>query len=236
MTMLQNLRRIMTQVPVLGPLGVRLYALCRRRAFPGSAAYWQARYRAGGCSGVGSYGRLAEFKAQVLNDFVTQQQIQSVIEFGCGDGNQLALARYPRYIGLDVSSAVLARCRGRFADDSTKSFYLYDPLAFLDNQRLFRADLALSLDVIFHNVEDEPYEEYMTHLFQAATKFVVVYSSDFDQRTDSAHVRHRRFTDWVAANRPDWTVLDHVPNPYPYSPSDPETSSADFFIFRPRPA
>ena len=53
----------------------------RRLGFRGSAAYWDARYRAGGNSGAGSYGRLAAFKAEVLNEFVRRRGIRSIVEF-----------------------------------------------------------------------------------------------------------------------------------------------------------
>jgi hypothetical protein len=56
-----------------------------------SAAYWEARYRAGGHSGAGSRGRLAAFKADFLNALIRDNAIASAIEFGCGDGGQLAL-------------------------------------------------------------------------------------------------------------------------------------------------
>ena len=55
----------------------------------------EKRYSAGGNSGAGSYSQLAEFKAQVLNRFVATHDVKHIIEFGSGDGNQLALAEYP---------------------------------------------------------------------------------------------------------------------------------------------
>ena len=72
-----------------------------------SKNYWEEHYQAGGNSGSGSYGRLASFKALIINEFVSENQISSVIEFGCGDGNQLALANYPEYVGLDVSPTTI---------------------------------------------------------------------------------------------------------------------------------
>src|SRR5689334_14993422 len=83
----------------------------------GSASYWADRYQAGGNSGVGSYGVLADFKAATLNDFVAANNVGSVIEFGCGDGNQLSLANYPRYLGLDVAKGAIELCRTRFGGD-----------------------------------------------------------------------------------------------------------------------
>src|SRR5665213_2293432 len=82
--------------------------------FPGSGTYWNRRYGVGGNSGAGSYGRLAEFKAKYLNGFVAREGVASVIEFGCGDGNQLSLADYSAYFGVDVSRRAIRHCRNRF--------------------------------------------------------------------------------------------------------------------------
>src|ERR1700719_5232063 len=82
-----------------------------------SAGYWEGRYNQGGNSGEGSYGQLADFKARVLNDFIKEKDIQSAIEFGCGDGNQLAKIAYPKYIGLDVSATIIKKCIEKFKPD-----------------------------------------------------------------------------------------------------------------------
>ncbi len=80
--------------------------LGRRRAFD-ARAYWENRYRRGGTSGAGSEGALADYKARFVNDFVAEHRIDSVIEFGCGDGRQLEGMRYPRYLGLAWSRVLL---------------------------------------------------------------------------------------------------------------------------------
>lgn len=104
--------------------GVRRVSLLRQRfAFTGSARYWDRHYARGGTSGAGSYGPLAGAKAEFLNNFVIKNRISSVIEFGCGDGHQLSLADYPRYIGLDVSRTAIELCKRTFMDDRTKSFF-----------------------------------------------------------------------------------------------------------------
>jgi hypothetical protein len=193
--------------------------------------YWDQRYRTGGNSGEGSYGRLAEFKAQVLNGLVEEFGITSLVEFGCGDGHQLSLGKYPRYIGLDVSPAAVVVSSQRFPNDPTKSFFLFDPFCFVDNHHLFQSDVALSIDVIYHLVEDAIFEAYMAALFGSAGRYVIVYSTDHDEYP-TAHVRHRRFTDWVARNRPGWKLVRRIPNAYPPPLADGQpTSAADFFVF-----
>src|ERR1700733_9306823 len=98
--------------------GVRRLSLLRQRGtFRGSARYWERNYARGGTSGEGSYDALAQGKAVFLNEFVRTREIRSVIEFGCGDGNQLSLADYSSYIGLDVSRSAIERCQHRFATD-----------------------------------------------------------------------------------------------------------------------
>ena len=106
----------MTVKGIIRPLpGVRQFSLLRQRIhFNSSADFWERRYAGGGSSGPGSYGTMAQGKANFLDAFVQSSNVQSIIEFGCGDGNQLSLARYPRYIGLDVSRSAIGLCRSRF--------------------------------------------------------------------------------------------------------------------------
>src|SRR5690242_8181522 len=66
-------------------------------AFPGSTVYWERRYQNKGNSGVGSYGEKAIYKANFLNAFVAEKEIKSVIELGCGDGNQLGYFKFREY-------------------------------------------------------------------------------------------------------------------------------------------
>jgi hypothetical protein len=201
-----------------------------RATFRGSADYWERRYARGGNSGDGSYGEVANFKAQALNHFVSQAGVGSVIEFGCGDGNQLALSTYPRYIGLDVSPTVVRLCADRFADDPSKSFYCYDPQAFFDRGRIFRADLSLSLDVLFHLVEQDQFEAYLRHLFNAGDRFVGIFAQDRDVPSPSPHVTDRAFTPWIRQNCPEWELMQVVENPH----KEHENTGADFYFYERR--
>src|SRR5690349_10767553 len=69
--------------------------MVNRVRYRSTSNYWESRYARGGNSGPGSYGRLAAWKAEFLNDFVRDNEVKSVVELGCGDGNQLRLMRYP---------------------------------------------------------------------------------------------------------------------------------------------
>ena len=97
--------------------------------FSGSA--WNLRYAQGGTSGSGSYGVLGVYKASMIDQFILHYKIQSIIDFGCGNGHQLLMFKeLPSYIGLDISSVALAECKHIFMNDIDKSFYLYEPGSF----------------------------------------------------------------------------------------------------------
>ena len=213
------MKRLIKSIPRL-----RLFAATR---FHGSENYWKNRYATGGHSGDGSYNQLAEFKADVLNRFVRENGIATVIEYGCGDGNQLRSARYPDYTGFDVSPDAVSQCRRQFSGDATKAFRSVSAYAGET------AELTLSLDVIYHLVEDEVYVSYMNRLFDSSERFVVIYSSNTNENPPdtAAHVRHRGFSEWVAEHRPGWKLIKHIPNEYPFNGDTKTGSFADFFIY-----
>lgn len=224
-----NLKQVINNIPVISPSARRIYDKWVKplKSFQGSEHYWIKRYDTGGDSGNGSYNQLAEFKADVLNKFVLENGITSVIEYGCGDGNQLGLAQYPKYIGFDVSPNALSRCLKRFSNDETKTFKLVNDY---DGET---AELTLSLDVIYHLIEDGVFVDYMNRLFDSSERFVVIYSSDTDENSKDmpSHVMHRNFSRWIKENKTGWTLVEHIPNMYPFDPDKKSGSFADFFIY-----
>lgn len=234
MTFLKAIHSSLQRVPFFGPLALASWARLKKLGFAGSREYWETRYAGGGTSGLGSYGEVAAFKAKVLNDFVRKHDIKTVIEFGCGDGNQLSLADYPSYIGLDISKSAIQLCIARFKEDTTKKFFLYEPDRFHDNQHLFTAELAVSLDVIYHLVEDTIFFAYMKHLFQASRKFVIIFSSDTDTNPAhlAPHVRNRCSSEWIRQNATGWKLMERIPNPFAGKSDLYVDAAADFFIYK----
>jgi hypothetical protein len=211
--------------PILGPIAELIYKTIG--PFSGSEDYWLKRYEEGGDSGDGSYGNLATFKARVLNEFVAGHHVGSVIEYGCGDGNQLKQAEYPSYTGFDISKKAVAICEKLFYGDKTKQFKL------VEDYNGERADLSLSLDVIYHLVEDAVFHAYMERLFDSADRYVIIYSSDTDEnpKLRPPHVKHRAFSKWVAANRVEWHLVSEVKNEFFSIKNAPGESFANFYIY-----
>ena len=193
-----------------------------------SKEYWETRYKQNGTSGSGSYGRLCDFKAKIINEFIVKNYVKNVAEFGCGDGNQLSKFRCYGYTGYDVSESIINKNIERFKSDHFKTFKMYDKY---DGEKY---DLSLSLDVIFHLVEDDVFEEYMNKLFDSSKKYVIIYSSNGQTTIKlSEHLKDRKFTDWVYDKKPNFKLIEKIDNPYPFIESDPSnTSMSDFYIFQ----
>ena len=228
-----SIKEQIKKIPVIGNWARQLYAKIttnqpKPKPFPGSHEYWEQRYSSGGNSGAGSYEKFAEFKAEIINNFISKHDIKTVIEFGSGDGNQLLLSNYPSYIGFDVSQTVIDLCKAKFSNDTTKTFKRLNKYAGEVS------DLSLSLDVIYHLIEDEIFENHMQTLFKAASRYVIIYASDTDENSEykGTHVKHRKFTKWIQENIPNWQLIEHIPNRYPYNGNYETSSFADFYIFK----
>lgn len=95
------------------------------------------------------------------------------------------------------------------------------------------AELTLSLDVIYHLIEDQTFIDYMNTLFKASNKFVIIYSSNTDKNKLSApHVKHRKFTDWVEKNQTSFKLIEYIPNKYPFDGNGEKPSFSNFFIYK----
>lgn len=194
-----------------------------------SKNYWENRYKRGGTSGSGSYNNLATFKANIINDFIKENKIKNVIDYGVGDGNQLKLldTKNIDYVGIDVSSTAIENCKKIF-DDEAKHFYLDTEV-----KKDLCSELVLSCDVIYHLIEDKIYFEYLDNIFNWATKFVIIYARDEDIDL-STHVKFRKFTDCIKKKYSKWKLIKYIPNKYPQTDlrqDSTTTSPSDFFIY-----
>ncbi len=211
-------------IPILDSAGKILYEyenVIETENF-NSSDYWENRYKMGGNSGDGSYNKLAEFKADVLNEFVKRNKIDSVVEWGFGDGSQLSLLHIPHYIGYDVAQTAVQICKDKFYGDKSKEFLYYNGSRI---DELYKADMAISLDVLYHLVEDDKFENYMSNLFNSADRYVCIYSSNYNAKQDAVHIKRRKFSDYIQNNFTDWELMEVIRNPY-------ETSHSEFFIYR----
>lgn len=191
-------------------------------------AYWDNRYNTGGNSGNGSYGELNNFKVNFINNFIKEKNIETVIDFGCGDGNQLMQTNYKKYLGLDVAKSSIKKCLKLFNNQKNKSFLLYDPMYFVNNN-FFKADLVICIDVLYHIIPEEDFIKTLKDIFSCSKKYVILYTSIDAYKTEpyrvGAHVRHRDtmfFLEKIENYRITGIVANALPN----------LSSASFIILQ----
>lgn len=192
--------------------------------------HWNERYKNGGNSGNGSYGRLASFKAAIINDFISEKNIKSAIEFGVGDGHNLGFYKIDDFLGLDVSPKVIEICKNRYQNDGSKQFAVIKPLDEFSCDRKF--DCSLSIDVLYHLVEQDVYETHLNNLFASSDKFVIIYAWDTDEEEGmnlSVHVKPRKFTKYISSKFSNWELIGNVKQIY-------KESSSDFFFYEKSPA
>jgi trans-aconitate methyltransferase len=161
--------------------------------------YWERRYREGKRgSGPGSCGAEAERKAVFVNALIAERHVNRVVDWGCGDGVIAAMLHCRRYVGIDVSPTALALCEERVRLPR-RTWVQFDGWKTPD---LPPAQLALSLDVIFHLTEERYYRRHLRLLFGSAP-LVCIHSSNVDEEGE-AHVLHREFLPDVPKG---WEIL-----------------------------
>ena len=188
-----------------------------------STKYWEERYYNGGHSGNGSYGFLAEYKRDFINQFILENKIKSLLEYGCGDCNQLSMIECDRIIGVDVSETAIDICKTILPESKFIS---------LESEKFpkEKTDLLLSLDVIYHLIEDNVYDKYISNIIKHGSEYLIIYSANFESNSKFAkHVRPRKFTN----NKrliDKYVLKKHIKNIYS---SDDHTkgSFSDWYIF-----
>ena len=195
-----------------------------------SSKYWENRYKKGQNSGSGSYGRLAQWKAEIINNFINENKVKSIIDYGVGDGNQLSLLNTINisYYGIDVSKTVIDKLSKKYKNDTTKEFH-HISSKILD----FTSELTLSCDVLYHLIDDDVFINYLDNLFRMSEKYVIIYANAINQNHQCKHVKFRNFIIDIERLYPEWKLINYIPNKYPIIDKESNnTSFSDFFIYQ----
>jgi SAM-dependent methyltransferase len=134
-----------------------------------NALFWNHRYERDPAlgSGIGSRGQNLLHKRATVSAFLNQVKPKEVLDVGCGDcevlsGMELAAS----YLGVDISSSIIARNERRFAD---KAFACLDFAALVDVHK-YRADTVLCFEVLIHQHRWDEYVRLVANLVAATRK------------------------------------------------------------------
>lgn len=167
-------------------------------------AYWEKRYGNGGTSGWGSHNpQSVLFKSSYINELIKNYSIKTIVELGCGDGNQLEkFVGYDKYYGYDISTNILDNCRLQFIYHKNIEFVR-------DINELFvrKYDLVLSLDVVYHLVDDILFEKHINDLF-TLSNIITLFTTNIDETVPVKHIKNRCVTEYINKKNWDYTLID----------------------------
>jgi SAM-dependent methyltransferase len=109
-------------------------------------------------------------------------EVQSVLDLGCGDGFVASMIEVEQYVGFDLSESALKIARERMPNHRFLSV----------TPRLMKFDLMVSMDVMHHLVTEEVYRSYLKVLFSDLSDLVLVYGTNH-RLSGRPHVLHREW-------------------------------------------
>ena len=184
-------------------------------------SYWNNRYQNGGNSGEGSYNDYATHKASVVNNLINKDNINIISEYGCGDGNQVGLFKgFKEYHGYDISPYIISKCKEVYKNRADMYFYY-------EKSELPKSDLSLSLDVIYHIMDDKDLENYLIFMFNNSDKYVLIFSSNHDNNEENKVkdiMVHRIITDIIKRIVVNFELVGVIDNNL--------KTSAKFFLYK----
>ena len=184
--------------------------------FSNSARYWEERYYYGGNSGKGSYFQKASEKADYLNAKINQFNIDTIVDIGCGDGNNLKLFEIRNYYGFDVSKTIINSNKKLFSQDQNKKFVLMDDnfektLVEIRNKKETKNLICVSFDVIGHLVEDNIYQTHLNNFSLLNPDYLIISNYDKDEKYDLSmpHIKQRNYSKDLINN--GWKLIEVHP-------------------------
>jgi 2-polyprenyl-3-methyl-5-hydroxy-6-metoxy-1,4-benzoquinol methylase len=125
----------------------------------------------GELSGSGSYGHAADEYVAFLTAFVKEQDIQSILDIGCGDFNIGARVapHVPCYHAVDVSARIIAINKSRFASMTNVDFRQVNACT----EPLVKADLVTVRQVLQH-LTNAQIEMILKNIERTEPKFALI--------------------------------------------------------------
>lgn len=167
-----------------------------------TAKYWENCY----ASGAGSEGERYKIKRDYINSIIEKYNINSVVDFGCGDGRQIKELNIKKYYGIDVSKTAVEKCQLLYKDRKGWEFEI------LNRAVIPQSDLAMSIDTIYHLIEENECRKHLDNLFSCAN-YVLIYGNytERDNPRPAKHMLFRENIDYLAKNYPNWILLEKYP-------------------------
>jgi len=145
--------------------------------------WWNEWYKGGGTSGQGSRGDLLEFKSDYINTYFRQDAIQTVFDYGCGDGWLAGNLECKNYLGMDVSAEAVMMCKKKI---NRPNFYFelvesnlisgnYIDLKCVDRFAI-KPEAIICIDMLYHVMDNELVNKIIESIFSSSARMIVLYT------------------------------------------------------------
>jgi len=172
--------------------------------------YWEDRYKKGQNSGSGSYGQNADFKAEIVNRVIDEYKCKDMVEFGCGDANQMNLFKRIPYVGYDISPTIITQNRAKYKNMKDVIFQDIDMGCTFDKFK----DISICVDVLFHLTIEEDWLKLIDHVCNAAKKVIVITTNTEEVKEEYfPHVNFKRRILPVLDSRSDVIIEEVITQP-----------------------
>jgi SAM-dependent methyltransferase len=134
--------------------------------------FWNERYESLPAlgSGPGSRAHSAWIKRRLIERYIAERGVRSILDFGCGDMFWFpATASGIAYTGVDISDVIIASNRQRLPHCE----FLHHDIAAAALQR--NADLVTCFDVLIHQLEPRQFRSMLANVL-ASTKHLALIS------------------------------------------------------------
>lgn len=132
-----------------------------------SQNYWESRYKLGSTSGIGSTGKVRDWKWRIIKNYLTQ--VDDVIDIGCGDLSFWDGKNCKHYVGVDISETILERNR---KSRLNWNFILADASTPLQ----IRGRIVFCFDLLFHIIDDFSYNRIIENIATYTNEWLFVFT------------------------------------------------------------
>ena len=132
-------------------------------------AFWNRRYKS--CpqgSGVGSRGEFAKVKLAHVQKCMKEEEIESIVDLGCGDLYWIKHLDTLKYTGVDFSQTVIAKNR------QIKPKWVFKCIDFSEEEIDEKADLTICLDVLIHQPTFRQHNIVIENALKSSEKILLI--------------------------------------------------------------
>ena len=130
--------------------------------------FWDQRYLEGGTSGLGSIGKIRDFKWSVIDKYLPY--LHSVVDVGCGDLSFWEGRDCEDYTGIDISKTIIEKNKILRPD---WSFICANSEKTIEG---LKKEVVFCFDVLFHIMNTETYIQTLKNLCYYSKNYIFIYT------------------------------------------------------------